>query len=199
MLGKRERIAGRPAQQLGIQPRDRYRYGYRLWADVDTGLLLKADLMGDKGTPLEQFMFTHIRVGSVPAAALEPENPGKGMVWYRESGGTARPEPASSWAAARLPGGFRLTRQVWRMVAMRQKKVEHLVYSDGLATVSVFVEPLGPDAKSGIEGPSQMGAVHAYVTRADGHQVTAVGEVPAETVAQIARSVAPGRQESPAK
>ncbi len=193
MLGKRERIAGRPAQQLGIQPRDGYRYGYRLWADVDTGLLLKADLLNDKGKVLEQFMFTHIRVGSVPAAALEPENPGKGMVWYREGAEAARPGPVRSWTATRLPKGFKLTRQVWRTVAMRQKQVEHLVYSDGLATVSVFVEQLGPDAKSGMDGPSHMGAVHAYVTRADGHQVTTVGEVPAETVAQIAKSVAPGR------
>ena len=66
--------------------------------------------------------------------------------------------------------------------------MEHLVYSDGLATVSVFVEKIDPNTKPGMEGLSNMGAVHAYVMRADGHQVTTVGEVPAETITLIAKS-----------
>lgn len=189
-LGKAERIAGRVAQQLTIRPRDAYRYGYRLWADHDTGLLLRADLLDGKGQPLEQFMFTHIAVGTVPAAALQPESRGKGMVWYRESGDTPA-APARKWSATRLPKGFRLSHQVMRNVPMRNKTVEHLVYSDGLATVSLFVEPFGKNEKAGMQGPSHMGAVHAYGARVDGHQVTVVGEVPADTVSLIARSVAP--------
>jgi len=191
-LGKTERIAGRVAQQLTIRPRDAYRYGYRLWADHDTGLLLKADLLGSKGQPLEQFMFTHIDVKTVPAAALQPESPGKGMVWYRESG-VMPAAPAQKWSATQLPKGFRLSHQVMRNVPMRNKTVEHFVYSDGLATVSLFVEPIDKDAKPGMQGPSHMGAVHAYGARVDGHQVTVVGEVPAETVSLIAKSVAPAR------
>ena len=193
-LGRTERVAGRPAQPLGIQPRDGFRYGYRLWADHETGLLLKADLMDGKGKVLEQFMFTQIQVGAVPASALQPDNPGKGMTWYREGDAASSAAPGGKpWTAAHLPKGFKLTRQVWRMVPMRQKKVEHLVYSDGLATVSVFVEQIDPNTKPGMEGLSNMGAVHAYVMRADGHQVTTVGEVPAETVTLIAKSVGPVR------
>lgn len=192
-LGKTERVAGRVAQQLVIRPRDAYRYGYHLWADHDTGLLLRADLLDRQGRPLEQFMFTHLRVGPVPASALQPENPGKGMVWYRESGASPAAAPAPQWSVAQLPKGFRLSHRVMRNVPMRNKTVEHLVYSDGLATVSLFVEPLDKNMKSAMQGPSHMGAVHAYGARMDGHQVTVVGEVPAETVAQIARSVVPAR------
>lgn len=191
-LGRTERIAGRPAQPLHIQPRDQYRYGYRLWADHDTGLLLKADLLDGKGKVLEQFMFTQMQVGTVPATSLQPENPGKGMVWHREGEFTPA-DPGRPWTATAMPKGFKLARQVWRTVPKRQKKVEHLVYSDGLATVSVFVEQLDAGAKPGMEGPSHMGAVHAYVVRTDGHRVTTVGEVPAETVSMIAKSVKPKR------
>jgi sigma-E factor negative regulatory protein RseB len=191
-LGGRERIAGRTAQQIVIHPRDAYRYGYRLWADNDTGLLLKTELLDSRGRALEQFMFTQLRVGTVPAQALQPENPGKGWVWYRED--KAPPAtPAQRWAAAQLPGGFTLSHQVMRRIPTRNKTVEHLVYSDGLATVSLFIEPLDKDAKPGMQGPSHMGAVHAYGARVNGHQVTVVGEVPAETVALIAKSVAPAR------
>lgn len=193
-LGRTERVAGRPAQPLSIQPRDDYRYGYRLWADHETGLLLRADLLDGKGKVLEQFMFTQIQVGTVPASALKPDNPGKGMAWYREGDAASSAEPGGKpWTAARLPKGFKLMRQTWRMVPMRQKKVEHLVYSDGLATVSVFVEQVDSAAKPGMEGLSNMGAVHAYVMRADGHQVTTVGEVPAKTITLIAKSVGPMR------
>jgi sigma-E factor negative regulatory protein RseB len=192
-LGKSERVAGRVARQITIRPRDGYRYGYQLWADHDTGLLLRADLLDRQGRPLEQFMFTQLRIGPVPASALQPETPGKGMVWYRERGEPPATAATQQWNVTQLPGGFRLSHRVMRNVPMRNKTVEHLVYSDGLATVSLFVEPLDKSAKSAMQGPSHMGAVHAYGARVNGHQVTVVGEVPAETVAQIARSVAPAR------
>lgn len=191
-LGDRARVAGRVAQLVTIHPRDAYRYGYRLWADRDTGLLLKTELLDPRGRALEQFMFTQLRIGAVPAQALQPENLGKGWVWYRED--RAPPAaPAQRWGAAQLPGGFKLSHQVMRRIPMRNKTVEHLVYSDGLATVSLFVEALAEQEPPGIRGLSHMGAVHAYGARVNGHQVTVVGEVPAETVALIAKSVARAR------
>lgn len=193
-LGRRERIAGRAAQQLRITPRDPYRYGYRLWADHETGLPLKADLLDDKGRLIEQFMFTHIRIGGpIPAAALAPESPGRDLAWYREKREVAAEADGRKWIVARLPGGFEFARALTRRAPMRNKRVEQLVFSDGLATVSVFVEPLAGDEAAAMQGPSHVGAVHAYGARVNGHQVTAVGEVPAETVALIAKSVAPRR------
>src|SRR5690606_38525144 len=108
-LGDVGRIAGRSAQQLLIRARDDYRYGYRLWADRETGLLLKADLMSDRGRVLEQFMFTQIRLGGpIPDEALEPRTPMTGLIRYDDTR-VAGEGPSRSWRAAQPPKGFRLT------------------------------------------------------------------------------------------
>src|SRR5205085_2402836 len=85
-LGKQGRVAGRPVQQILIRPRDSFRYGYQLWADLDTGLLLKAELVDEKGRMLEQFVFAQVSIGNkVPAAALTSEMGRQGMLWHRDS------------------------------------------------------------------------------------------------------------------
>jgi sigma-E factor negative regulatory protein RseB len=190
-LGRTGRVSGRGAQLVLIRPRDGYRYGYRLWADRETGLLLKADLLDDKGKLLEQFMFTHLRIGGdIPPAALEPEMSGQGMTWHRESDAATSPA-AAPWDVVRLPKGFRLSRHMTRTTPVRRKPVEHLVFSDGLAAVSIFIEQETGDAKNVMHGSSRMGAVHAFGKRLDGHHVTVVGEVPAATVTLIGGSVTP--------
>lgn len=187
-LGRSGRVAGRAAQQVLIRPRDSFRYGYRLWADLETGLLLKAELVDDKDSMLEQFMFTQVNIGgNVPSASLVPQSERPGMVWLRDSGGQMKNIEAS-WVANRLPKGFKLSTQMKREVPANKKPVEHLVYSDGLAAVSVFVEKLDT-TDDVVPGTSQMGAVNAFGTQVDGHYVTTVGEVPAVTVSQIGGSV----------
>ena len=189
-----DRIANRQAQLVLVKPADNYRYGYHLWADKQTGLLLKADLVDTKGNVLEQFMFTQVNIGAkIPDSALAPGMPDEGLVWYRE-GEDNDPKIANAlpeWAATRLPKGFRLSMHVTRRVALRNRPVEHLVYTDGLATVSVFVEKQDKDSKPFMLGPSRMGAVHALGVRVDNYQITTVGEAPAETIALIGGSVAP--------
>lgn len=189
-LGKIARIAGRPAQQLVIRARDDYRYGYTLWADRETGLLLKADLTNDKGKVLEQFMFTQINIGGdIPPAALEPQTPAEGMVWYRDSR-VADGAPTRSWRPARLPKGFKLSSSVIRRLPKADRVVEQLVYSDSLAAVSVFVEKLDGGAAETLEGPMRMGALYALGKILDGHYITVVGEVPAKTIVMIGSSLA---------
>jgi sigma-E factor negative regulatory protein RseB len=190
-LGKPGRVAGRAVQRVIIKPRDDFRYGYQLWADRDTGLLLKADLLDDKGEVIEQFMFTLINVGvDIPASALIPQVPGKDMVWYRDSNGAGLTlNSKRNWNVTRLPKGFTLATKMTRKVPMRNKMAEHLVYTDGLATVSVFIEKHEPGTKAGMRGPSRMGAVNAFGALVSDHQITAVGEVPARTVALIGGSV----------
>jgi sigma-E factor negative regulatory protein RseB len=193
-LGGTDRIADRLAQLILVRPRDAYRYGYHLWADTQTGLLLKSDLVDTKGNVLEQFMFTQISIGTkIPEAALAPGVPGQGLVWYREGPNDNSSADAAmpKWIATRLPKGFHLSRQVTRRVALRDRLVEHLVYSDGLATVSVFIEKQDKNARPFMLGPSRMGAVHALGVRVDDYQITTVGEAPAETIALIGGSVTP--------
>jgi sigma-E factor negative regulatory protein RseB len=191
-MGNTERITGRPAQQVVIKPTDQYRYGYRLWADRDTGLLLRADLIDAKGSVLEQFMFTQINIGiKIPPAALAPGVAGEGMVWYREGTDASNISTRPGWAAAHLPKGFVLSMHMMRNIPMHKRPVEHLVYTDGLAAVSVFVEQQEKGAHPFMLGPRHMGAVNALGTRVDDYQITAVGEVPAETVSLIGESVVP--------
>jgi sigma-E factor negative regulatory protein RseB len=190
-LGKPARVSGRPVQRLVIRPRDDYRYGYQLWADNETGLLLKAELMDDKGAVLEQFMFTQIAIGGdIPAAAVAPQTPESGMLWYRD---TEVPRPARhSWRATRLPKGFTLSSTVMRKMPLGDRVVEQLVYSDGLAAVSVFIEKRNREDTATKQGPSRMGALTALGRPFDGHYATVVGEVPIKTITLISNSLVPG-------
>ncbi|MGA9032578.1 MAG: MucB/RseB C-terminal domain-containing protein [Sulfuricaulis sp.] len=191
-LGNTERITGRVAQLVIIKPTDQYRYGYRLWADVDSGLLLKADLLDNQDAVLEQFMFTQVNIGAkIPASALAPGMTGKSMVWYREDGDTRNVSDKPGWSASQLPKGFRLSAHMTRRLPMRKQPVEHLVYTDGLAAVSVFIEKQEKGVKPFMQGPSRMGAVHAMSAQSGDYQITTVGEVPAATVAFIGGSVSP--------
>lgn len=194
-LGEAGRMADRPAQQIMVVPRDGFRYGYVLWADQETGLLLKAALLDQENRPVEQYVFTTVTIGGdIGVELLEPVTAKKDLVWY----GDARSGDMSSesgdmteggWVVEDVPEGFSLTRKIRRRSAMREKMVEHYVYSDGLATVSVFVESIDEDADTRTDGINSMGAAHAFGRVIDGHQVTVVGEVPAATVDLIGTSV----------
>lgn len=188
-LGRAARVTGRPVQGLVIRPRDDYRYGYQLWADRETGLLLKADVINDKGKVLEQFMFTQVSIGGeIPRSAIVPQTKDAGMVWYRDA--VSDPSVTPSWRAAKLPPGFKLTSSVTRKMPRRDDAVQQLVYSDGLATVSVFIERLNQGGLPPIaDGPTRMGALYALGRPIDSHHVTVVGEVPAKTIAMIGASV----------
>lgn len=195
-MGGVTRIAGRATQQLYIRPRDDFRYGHRLWADRKTGLLLKADLVDEDGKTIEQFFFTQIAIGGpIPDAAFLPQTPNQDMVWYRD---TEVPPgaPAQSWRATHLPKGFKLSSTVVRRLPKGNRVVEQLVYSDSLAAVSVFVEKLDDGTVARMDGPTQMGALHALGKTTDGYHVTVVGEVPAKTVAAFANSLAPASASS---
>jgi len=189
---KSERIAGRPTQMLAIVPRDTFRYGHRLWADDKTGLLLKTDLIDADSKVLEQFMFTTIVIGGdIADADLKPSFTGKGMAWQRADEPRSATSARSEWIATDLPDGFELTRHMVRGIPGKTGPVTHLVFSDGLATVSVFIEK-GMPSKAGADRiATGMGGAHAYRTRFNDFQVTTVGEVPAATVSRIGDSIRP--------
>ncbi len=190
MAGK-GRVADRKAVQIWILPKDEYRYGHDLWVDEESGLLLKASLMNADSEPIEQYMFTDIQIG-IPIAEedLAPRTRKQQLVWY---GVNKKHEPENiqgevNWRAASYPDGFMLSHKLKRMSPTRKQMVEHLVYSDGLAAVSIFVEKLTDSVKP-INGLNTMGAISAYGTVIGEHQIMVVGEVPSETVNMIAMSV----------
>lgn len=187
-----DRIAGYLARIIAITPKDRLRYGYRFWIDTESRMLLKFDLTDVDGTAIEKLMFTNLGIGlDIPESAFKPSLTGEGYSWERQAA-AQEDAPAGSepgWHAVQLPAGFRMTAFHHRQMREDGEPAQHLVYSDGLATVSVYVERLSGSADS-FTGQSSMGAMNAYGAVIDGHQVTVVGEVPPSTVRMIAASVA---------
>lgn len=197
-LAHTDRVAGRLTQVVQILPKTTDRYGYRLWIDTATQLLLKSVVLDHDGHPLEQVQFAQIAIGGpIGDELLKPEVTGVDFTWYTNEGSPAAPAPdavTAGWQVSWLPPGFEMhTQQTQHMVASKLP-VKHFVYSDGLATVSVFIEKL-QGSTAPIEGYSSMGAVNAFSRVADDFQITVVGEVPQSTVRQIAAAVANRRAE----
>ncbi len=189
-----ERVAGRHTQLVTVDPHDRYRYGYQLWMDRDMGLLLKSELIDEQGEIIEQLVYTNIDLpASIPDDLLEPAISGAGYTWYNDDrsapmiASAADSEP--DWYPGWLPDGFELSDVARDPILASRDPVEHLVFSDGLASVSVFIEQLGA-ASEPLAGLDTMGAVNAYGRMVEGYQITVVGEVPAITVERVSRSVA---------
>lgn len=193
-LGREGRIADRSAQQILILPLDEFRYGYALWADTESGLLLKATLIDRDHSAVEQYMFTQVRIGvSIPHSALEPLTPKENLKWFGAESKTKKTEHTAvaqpRWKVDEVPSGFTVSRQIKRLSPIRKQMMEHYVYSDGLAAVSVFIEMTGDNTLPQINGISKMGAVHAFGHAQDGYHITVVGEVPSATVDMIGMSV----------
>jgi sigma-E factor negative regulatory protein RseB len=182
-----ERVAGRKAAQLAILPHDHYRYGYRIWLDTETGFPLQTQLIGDDSGPLEHVMFADISIQQeIGSGALASSYRTDNWKWYTEPRPTMKREVESGWVAADVPPGFRAVSAQQKILPDTDDPLTHIVYSDGLASVSVFIAAVS-DGKT--SGRSSVGASNSYSTVIDGYRVTAVGQVPPITVEQIAKSM----------
>ncbi len=194
-LTSQARIAGRTCDVIQLLPRDNLRYGYRLCADRQTGLLLKIETLDEQRDSVEQVSFTDVEIGGHPTrASLRPSVPSvEGWnIEHRDS------EPADvsqqPWKLDADVGGFHPVTAVHRVFASGRDVVQ-LVLSDGMASVSIFVEPIRPDAAPRSEGEARKGPIN-FISRALGQfWLTVVGEVPVQTIRQIAASV--GLRETP--
>ena len=193
-----DRVAAREAVRMTVMPRDEHRYGYRLWIDKETGLLLKSELMDEsQQTPLEVFQFNQLQLGSdVSVDALTPEKPSGSVLHHlrvaNESEVKAKAEPEVKWGATWLPEGFKMAASDLRHAPATQQDVSTLMYSDGLAAVSVFVENLPNEAATNML--TRKGATVSVTRLVSGpdkarHLVTVIGEIPPETATEIASNV----------
>jgi sigma-E factor negative regulatory protein RseB len=188
------RAAGRRAQRLSVVPADGWRYGYRLWLDHATAMPLKVQVNGTDGEVIEQLLFASIDLPEqIDEERVRARNTTESFTWrHSEAAAAAREEGLeTAWRARDLPPGFALMKVRHKTAgAATGEPVEQLVYSDGLATVSVFIDSAMADAPE--DGAYRIGAANAYTLRRDGRLITAVGEVPGATVETIARSVHAG-------
>lgn len=190
---ERARLMGRDTRVIAVLPKDGFRYGYRLWIDEATTMPLKTQLCDARGNVIEQIQFANLSLPRVIAdSEFRPQVDTEGFKWLRQDTRQAARVAAGGtsivWRALRLPPGFRLTLRSAQAMPGSAGPVEHLVFSDGLASVSVFVESAS-EGKSPMTGPARVGSSSAFSTTVSGHQVTAVGEVPPETVRFIANSL----------
>lgn len=197
-----ERLIGRDTRIVEVRPKDNWRYGYRVWVDGDSAMPLKTELVDDSGGVLEQVRFTTIRIQShIPRAATKPTITAADSFAWRRSTGRPQAQDASGaddWRAMRLPPGFRLMERNERAAPEFPAGLRQVVFTDGLASVSVFIEQ-AVAASEQAEGVSKLGSANAFtMTSPEGHMVTAVGEVPVRTVELIAMSMGmTGRAEAP--
>lgn len=182
-------VAGRHARLIEIIPTDNLRYGYRVWLDEETGLLLRSQLIGTLGKILEQLMYTSIDIYDDAPDILNREIPVQAVADDQNNSiEFAKPTESDdhTWQVNNPPKGFALAERN-KESFQKHKQLEHLVYTDGLASVSVFIEK-GNDQPS-FNGESHMGGITAYSSVVDKHRVTVVGEVPIETLKMMSSAV----------
>jgi sigma-E factor negative regulatory protein RseB len=187
--GERERLLGRTTRVVALSPRDSYRYGYKLWIDEQTSMPLKTQLCDQSGQVIEQIVFSNIDLPErIPDSMFKPQVDASTYRWLRAESRVASASTPAMWDAMRLPPGFRIATRSAQAMPGSSELTAHLVFTDGIASVSVFVEPRKADSSSA-QGAARVGSSSAYSTVVDGHQVTAVGEVPPGTVELIAKQV----------
>jgi sigma-E factor negative regulatory protein RseB len=185
-----DRAAGYDCRVVALAPKDRLRYGHQFCAEASSGLPLRAKTFNEEGVLLESFAFTELKLGGkFNLDQVKSAYAAKSRDWRigRAASYSADRPGRTGWELASELPGFRKLTESQRSIAGRQTTVSHLVYSDGLAAVSVFIEPLPKVMPS--RSLSHQGAVNIYVRLVSDYMVTALGEVPAETVMRIANSL----------
>ncbi len=182
-LGGTERVAGRLCQVVTLEPRDGYRYAFNLWLDKQTGLPLKSRSVNSNGGVVSMFVFSEIQIGKAPEAQL-----------FRNDLAGKRIQKASldkpggvAWNVT-PPPGFGQVQEAVRSLPGKQAPVTHLVFSDGMSVMSMFVEPVDPQAQR-LRGLSAEGAIGVYTREVDGYTVTTLGEVPSTALIETGNSV----------
>jgi sigma-E factor negative regulatory protein RseB len=212
------RLAGFHAHAMIFQPKDNLRYTHKMWADSVSGLLLKSEVLDERGAAIEQYYFTQLSIGgdidrkwiilNQPVTGFhdrEALHSRRGQKRAEPNGTphegdphTAHPLPpmsvshvASGWRVDALPSGFKKIAEVRRQMHGKDSPVIQMVFSDGLAGISVFIEKSDND-EDDHTGLSSQGVIQVYTRVLDDHLVTVVGELPPRTVMQVADSVREG-------
>lgn len=184
--GAIERIAGRDSQTILLEPRDALRYGRKFWVDIPSGLLLKAAILDAQNESIETFAFTQLQVGeNIDRNALKSRFATQAETWHtlnlQASQAGSRNE---QWLfKVQLPG-FRKIADMRRNFFRRHRDREgveatHIVFSDGMATISVFIEPRPPKMEA---GETAVGTLNIYRRTLDDQMILLMGEVPRPTL-----------------
>jgi len=188
-----ERVAGRQAQVLVLESKDALRYSYRFWIDTEYGLLLKSVMFNNRNEIMENIAFNQVEL--MKTVELDWFKPtidlSKSYVMEDEQVVVNDDSPVD-WEIKELPAGYHKIDQMMRMVQGKSGPVTHVIFSDGLASVSLFIEHTAKGVKSKAAPKVVLatnGNTSFYIKVNNGHLVTVVGDVPEATVVQIANAV----------
>lgn len=186
MVVREDRVAGHKTVLIAIRPHDEYRFGHRIWLDKGTGFPLQTQLIDTEGQVLAQVKFAEITLDKkILASDLTPSYNIENFKWYNAPRREVTQVVDSPWGVEDLPVGFRMISAHEEMLPGSENTVTHLLFSDGLANVSVFIAVY--DGNNFAE-TSNVGASNSYSILMDNYRVTAVGEVPPATVERFAMS-----------
>ena len=198
--GPSGRVAGREAEAVAFRAMDEERFSYRVWRDRETDLPLQTEVIAADGTIMEVFMFAAVEPGNTPADAdLELQVP-EGTPRVERKALTRETQAPDVLGAMELPAGFRLDAR-FRGAGQGADGSHHLFYTDGLASLSVFLEPTEASSADNQGEPEilQRGALHACSVYRGGYRITLLGELPGPAIRRIANSLdgTSGGEESP--
>lgn len=185
-----QRVAGLDCQVLLLESKDGLRYAHKLWADKNSGLLLKAQVFNEKGDVVEQTVFTQVEIGGSAERyqALMGRRDG-GRDWRVSTQQVTNANFAEAGWNIEMPlAGFRKLLEIKSGMGENGMEVGQVVFSDGLASVSVFLEPI-KDGVNAAEGLSSKGAINMFRRKVGNHVVTVLGEAPAACVTRIGKAV----------
>ncbi|MEO0573944.1 MAG: MucB/RseB C-terminal domain-containing protein [Pseudomonadota bacterium] len=194
-----DRVAGRTARRFFIKPQDAFRYGHRLWVDEETLLPLRMQLVS-RTRIIEEIRFAAITIGEeIPASLFASDIDSSDFRVIRAAASMEKDQRSTQISLAEAPGdsdidnwprepspGFRLRATQSQMVTINGRTAQRLVFSDGLATVSVFITTQPAAENDPVSKVSRMGAASSYQRRIGDQLVTLVGEVPIETLKLLA-------------
>jgi len=181
-VGAEERVAGYRARRVDVVPIDSYRYGYRLWLEEESGLPLRSSIVDASRRTLEEYMFVTLDIGTRPRDSDLAPSANAAVV---EAADATRIQPR--WQVADLPPGFVLTRT--QKPAQGDDKSEQQLYTDGLASVSVYIEPYAGAAAA--DRGLARGMLNILTHESGGWRMAAIGDVPRATLERMVRSTRP--------
>jgi sigma-E factor negative regulatory protein RseB len=194
--GETGRVAGFDCQVIILEPKDKLGYGYKLWSEKSTGLLLKAQTLNEKKDVVEQIAFTQLVIGHIDPGLVKSSF--KNTSGWRVENAVMSEANLSGWSVKSMPAGFKKIREMKRLItdtpagataesaAPTPREVSQIVYSDGMAAISVFIES---GTQSRTEGSMQQGAMNIIGKRQGDYWLTVVGEVPVTAIKQVANSI----------
>ncbi|MGZ0018515.1 MucB/RseB C-terminal domain-containing protein [Nitrosomonas sp. wSCUT-2] len=188
---RKERVADRESQVLSLIPRDSLRYGHQFWIDIETGLLLKVAVTHGNEI-IEQFVFVQLEIN----ANISPDQVIPNDAYMVSDGWKITNLTASllhegelKWEISSFPAGFRKLVEMKRKLTEKSTLVDHVALTDGLATVSIFIESIDKNESPVAGFFSSRGAINIYVRTVENNKITTVGEVPPETIKLIGDAV----------